>query len=868
MKDRKKHFLKDAVVVLIAVFMVTTVLPTALADTGNIEDKASQPIYTLRSEGIHILNIPEGTIMGSAEIDPEGSFAGGAFADYYIKYHDDYTENGLGLTAGGTISEAIKLTDTELGPYRGLTISEVIVSIGCDDYGAEPGVAYQVWAADGAQPANPSTLPALATGTSGNDIWTTIPLTTTHTIPASGDVWMGIQFTHAAGQYPMGFDTSTTNPNGEYLFDGSAWTTLTAIGYPGVWGYTVGVSAGEEPPEPEKEDCIPDACDFAIKGFTDEFMAQAKGVDVNGDKKIDYYIWNSLPKDICIRIANKGEIGIGELKLLADLYKKVCGPTVTIFKQPKYDLTQFPCCGDNYPFYFPDSNGWYIQDDTDGDSWVLQGGAENRWYDENQAWRCTKGEDRTYGADEDVYLGLSDTAPPNTYDNLTTPWFDIAGVACATVTFYQWCEGEYVIDEDGNVIPVDYGTIAYSLDNGTTWNEISMDDFLAYDTADQWVKVTLKFMNSAIDDNDLAYMHAYNIICDDCEPQEGDIVIDANLTLATLRVRFIWHKDPCLQFEGWYIDALEVKVTLDYELELACQTHEVIELPPCDPEVGVNWTDYCFPLPCDVEKDTWYELHIYGQVYDPMGCEFDLLNNEFKYQFKVADIHDVACIEILPDDPQYVQPGDMVNINVTVQNIGTYAEDNVPVDIKVGDVITTYQLEDHFESSPSGYSVWYFTYGTGTLTPYTWSKGWTQISNIYDNAPASARSMLPGNECLLFAENLGGMPTLPEDTCMMFMAPETVILDPNHNGKQDCGENIGAKMTFAAKYSMDINLDGEIGSAVSLAWMPEEGPWVGYFAWTALTESDSDGYENDWQAYNLDLYEEAKKSLYRSRFSV
>jgi hypothetical protein len=249
-----------------------------------------------------------------------------------------------------------------------------------------------------------------------------------------------------------------------------------------------------------------------------------------------------------------------------------------------------------------------IYDDTDGDSWVLQGGADNRWLTNNQAWRNTMGEDRSFGDDADVYLGKTDNpAAFGLYDVLMTPGFDIAGAACAEFSFSHWAEGEYTIDGDGNIVPVDYGRIAFSLDGGVTWTNVSLADFLAYDTDGEWEDVTMKFINTAIDAGDDDYMHPYATVCDDCIPEEGDILIEADFPLdAELMIKFIWDKDPCLQFEGWYIDNMCVHRTEDYYLELVYQGHIIMELDPCDPEVGPVWQDIEFPIYCDPNPYNWY----------------------------------------------------------------------------------------------------------------------------------------------------------------------------------------------------------------------------------------------------------------------
>jgi PKD repeat protein len=161
----------------------------------------------------------------------------------WVQYCDDYTENGLGLTAGGTVTEAIQLTDTELAAYRGMDICELVVSIGCDAYGGDSGIPYEVWISE-TQPTDPTTATVYATGTSDSSIWNTIDIDD-YTIPASGDVWLGVLMTHPSGVYPMGFDTTNTITRGGYLwYSGGGWTDLGSVGYPGVWGIKVGICAG------------------------------------------------------------------------------------------------------------------------------------------------------------------------------------------------------------------------------------------------------------------------------------------------------------------------------------------------------------------------------------------------------------------------------------------------------------------------------------------------------------------------------------------------------------------------------------------------------------------------------------------------
>ena len=861
MKTRTK-ILNKAGVLLIAAFMVLSILPAVTADTSDFADAKSQGDFSANG----MPSIPQKPVLFNvAKLDiGEGfgdSFALGSDEWYYLHNgasHDpSLSSDSISLTAAGTMYCGITLDFTG-------EVGNEITKVSYLDYGDGTGAGLDLTVKiyEGSLGGSPTEVysedfPGFTTDSGGfEDITLATPVEITQAQMSIGFIVVQT----AASQFVFSVDLGPMDPNGGWISTTGTfpYDTLAGFGFDYNWLMEAYVAGGGGPgPEPG-EDCIEDACDFAIAGFTDEFLAMSVPIDFNGDGEVDYYAWNSNPHEICIRIANKGDIGIGELKLLADVFEKICGPTIIIFDDPKYDIQQFPCCGSDYPFEFPDSgytpigdeplDPWTVSDDDDHDSWALQGGPENRWLTNNQAWRCTKGEDRSFGVDEDVYLGKSDTSPALKHDNLTTPAFDLSGAACATFSFSHWCEGEYTTNEDGDIIPADYGTIAYSLDDGATWSQIPISKFLAYDN--DWQDVTIKFINTEIDADDADYMHPYNMVCDDCEPDQDDIVIMDNLTNAILKVKFIWHKDPCLQYEGWYVDNVQLDVTEDYELELVCQTHEIIEMEPCDAEVGVVWEDYCFPLPCEFEDDTWYEVHIFGQVFDPNGCEFDLENNEFKFQFKIMDLHDVKCVSMEATSPTDVLPGESVSVNVTVKNVGTYAEEDIPVSLQMGSIIVDQFLNDHFETDSLGdYSIYYFNFDAGpSKIPWHWSKGESFLSNIYTDDACQARSRNPGSECLVGTESSYSM---QEDT-LSVIAAGSIDLDPNNNwketGENDCDDPCDAEMSFEAKWSLEAG-----GMRADYALMPAEGPGSGYVFWFTIPEivSDADGYENDWVSFDL-----------------
>jgi hypothetical protein len=164
----------------------------------------------------------------------------------YIHYDDGSCENSLGLTSGGTIHEAIKLTPAELGGYTGYSFTKIKVMHGCPLYPGAIDTPYTMWIYTNANhptgdPLAQATL--VASGTSNvNDDYFEVTLATPYAFAPTDTVWLGVGWTHAAGQFPMGFDTSTPSAGvGGWLWYSGGWFELDAIGYPGSWNLEAGV---------------------------------------------------------------------------------------------------------------------------------------------------------------------------------------------------------------------------------------------------------------------------------------------------------------------------------------------------------------------------------------------------------------------------------------------------------------------------------------------------------------------------------------------------------------------------------------------------------------------------------------------------
>lgn len=274
----KKNVLKEASVLLISMFIVLSsiVVTGSNFNTSTVIDVRTFSLntYDLNNDiNTHSSNWINNDYEENTRLNQLIS------ATDWIKYHDDSTENGLGLTSGGIITEAIELTTSKLTGYRDYVISEIKVSIGCNAYGAEPGVPYEVWIQN-SLPSNPTSANVVATGISTSSVWNLINVIDTP-IPDSGSVFIGVNFDHDAGEYPCGIDQSTSSPScAGLLWTSSGWTDLGSAGFPGVWGLSIGVSiSANNPPKTPNKPTGP------VTGEEDiEYTYTTSTTDVDGDK--------------------------------------------------------------------------------------------------------------------------------------------------------------------------------------------------------------------------------------------------------------------------------------------------------------------------------------------------------------------------------------------------------------------------------------------------------------------------------------------------------------------------------------------------------------------------------------------------------
>jgi hypothetical protein len=850
MKTKEKNIITKAGVLLIASVMILSILPAITADSEETRNEINENALTVYQDStyrpgrydpnINHKNVPDIPYSGS------GSFAEGdtifqqlpissSHPSWSIPFSDiTYGSNQLIVFDDFAVTQPIGgmafwcLEYLGDDTFMGATIEVAFWNdvAGMPDYGGVPVASFI------------GTVGVDIIEGPGGDTFVGYPtLYMTYDFPAGQDVnmasgWISVQklspadgtalawlpcdpstgtgMNYIAWQYSAGVPTRVMDANNAEFFDMSLELFEGAGGGPGPVG-----------------DCIEDVCDFEIVALNQAYMYEGK--------------INELPQIINVTVRNNGEVGINEVKLLADVYEKICGDTHEKYCDPKYDLRFWEMeTADNFTV---------IDDDpVEGDSWVLQGGPDNRWVTNNQAWRCTAGEDRSYGGDLDTYLGLSDDAI-GTDDLIFDPVDpicknDLAGAACATFTFKHWAEGEYTFDSDGNVIPVDFGTLSYCLNGTGIWTDIPKFEFVAYDTDGEWQEVTIKFINETYyNEADQPWKVPYKEICPDCEPGEDDIVVMTEFPAdARLQFRWSWHKDPCYNFEGWYIDEICLTRTEKYYLELIHQAHLIFPMDGCDPEHGPVNIYKEFELGWDPDPDTWYQIDICGQVFSPSNCEFDTENNCWHTQFYVTDIHDVMCVdmELLTLDPDV---GDPVSANITIKNIGTFAEDDVPVVLKIADCVVSSPADDDFETDPSGR--WSFGYFIGRAAQnfFRWTKGDATIDGIGDG-----RSILPGSESMTASEEQPTYPRIPENAgCLM----ET-------GSAYDFSDVQSATLEFYLKYSIDdVNSVGDYFAIYFHPLTGPDSPW-----WSAINDHVWTGYTNDFIFVSIDLKARAEMFEY------
>jgi len=148
-----------------------------------------------------------------------------------IYYHIGPATDAIGLTAGGTYQAAMRITPTEQSAYSGYSI--VAVNWHHWEAGEHSGNIKVYAAGTASSPgAEIASIPYTVTGSGMKriDLTSFIPL------PITADIWVSVQITHTAGQYPIGIDSGpAVAGKGDWIEYGSGWQTLSGAGFNSNW---------------------------------------------------------------------------------------------------------------------------------------------------------------------------------------------------------------------------------------------------------------------------------------------------------------------------------------------------------------------------------------------------------------------------------------------------------------------------------------------------------------------------------------------------------------------------------------------------------------------------------------------------------
>lgn len=225
-KKNRKNILKGAVVLLIVAVMVFSSTAT-MANTEESQKPLSSAIDTSGE-----------TVQTQTETV--------SFDRGWLYYHTGFDNNGVGLTAGGTYEAAIRFTPAELGAYCNCELTVVkfyhYVFAGTSDTHACNLNIYEEGTAT-----TPGALIYTKSFTAIGDGWQYITLCEPVLINCKEDLWVSIEVTHAAGEFPIGIDAGpAVAGKGDFIYLAPNWDELRNLGLDYNWCIEAFIDCGEE----------------------------------------------------------------------------------------------------------------------------------------------------------------------------------------------------------------------------------------------------------------------------------------------------------------------------------------------------------------------------------------------------------------------------------------------------------------------------------------------------------------------------------------------------------------------------------------------------------------------------------------------
>jgi len=169
---------------------------------------------------------------------------GGRQPEEWLGFDDGTAVNSLGLTSGGTFQYAIRLTPDELAEYDDYEISSIKRHHG---YTTDFTMSGKVKIYEHGTSTKPGDLIREQAFVCYEADWHEIPLDEPVYITGDEDIWVSIEVTHAAGQYPAAMDAMCNYPGkGDWIYL-SSWVEVSIYGFNTDWLIRAGVEPGTGP---------------------------------------------------------------------------------------------------------------------------------------------------------------------------------------------------------------------------------------------------------------------------------------------------------------------------------------------------------------------------------------------------------------------------------------------------------------------------------------------------------------------------------------------------------------------------------------------------------------------------------------------
>lgn len=223
---------------IISIFVCTLLFVTVAAVTGteNIEKEEFKEFCWINTQG------------ASNPTTKSPSFSN-LQSENWLHFDNGETINALGLQNGGTFEWAARFTPSELGDWSGRRITVVRYH---HDWTSGPfSMDGNVKIYGEGAPNEPGSLITEQSFSANDNDWTDIELSEPVTIAGDEDMWVSIEGTHAAGQYPAGMDPGpAVDGKGDWLYlSGTGWQEAQDLGFDNNFNIWVGVGIGESPPD-------------------------------------------------------------------------------------------------------------------------------------------------------------------------------------------------------------------------------------------------------------------------------------------------------------------------------------------------------------------------------------------------------------------------------------------------------------------------------------------------------------------------------------------------------------------------------------------------------------------------------------------